>query len=96
VGAVSAPARRSSQERRPAGSTAGSVVRNAEGTMEDTRTLRELGEEELEQVCGGKLVLANPGGQPHGASAATFTQSGNLPPGQNKDLPPGQQQQLGL
>lgn len=59
--------------------------------MEDKRTLRELSEKELEQVSGGKLIEENPGGQPQGRSAATETQSGNRPPGQNKDLPPGQQ-----
>jgi hypothetical protein len=53
--------------------------------------MRELSGKELEQVCGGKLTTANPGGQPNGASAATITSGGNKPPGQNKDLPPGQQ-----
>ena len=53
-------------------------------------TLRELSEEELDQVNGGTLESANPGGQPHGASQTTTTSgNGNAPPGQNKDLPPG-------
>jgi hypothetical protein len=59
--------------------------------MEDTRTLRELSEKEVEQVCGGALTSENPGGQSHGASQTT-TNSGskeNAPPGQNKNLPPG-------
>ncbi len=60
--------------------------------MQDRRTLRELSEKELEQVCGGKLITENPGGQPHGASQMTTTSgNGNAPPGQNKDLPPGLQ-----
>jgi bacteriocin-like protein len=54
--------------------------------------MRVLTEAELEQVSGGKLQSANPGGQPHGASQTTTTSgSGNAPPGQNKDLPPGLQ-----
>jgi hypothetical protein len=53
--------------------------------------VRELTEAELDHVTGGALVQRNPGGQDTGRSAATETQSGNRPPGQNKDLPPGQQ-----
>jgi bacteriocin-like protein len=53
--------------------------------------LRELTEKELEQVSGGKLTSANPGGQPHGESQITTNSGGNKPPGQNKDLPPGLQ-----
>jgi hypothetical protein len=53
--------------------------------------LRELTEKEIEQVSGGKLTSANPGGQPHGESQITSNQGGNKPPGQNKDLPPGLQ-----
>jgi hypothetical protein len=53
--------------------------------------MRELSGKELEQVCGGALTTANPGGQPQGASAETTTSGGNAPPGQNKDLPPGLQ-----
>jgi hypothetical protein len=74
---------------------AGSPERNAEETinaeeiMEDTRTLRELSEKELEQVCGGALTSENPGGQPQGASQTTTNSGGNAPPGQNKNLPPG-------
>jgi hypothetical protein len=52
---------------------------------------RELTEKEIEQVSGGKLTSANPGGQPHGASQITENSGGNKPPGQNKDLPPGLQ-----
>ncbi len=60
--------------------------------MEDTRTLRELSEKELEQVSGGQgLTTANPGGQPQGRSQETTTPGGNAPPGQNKNLPPGLQ-----
>ena len=60
--------------------------------MQDRRTLRELSEKELEQVCGGALTSANPGGQPPGESQITTTSgNGNAPPGQNKDLPPGLQ-----
>jgi hypothetical protein len=55
--------------------------------------MRELSGKELEQVCGGKLESANPGGQPHGASQITTNSGGNTPPGQNKDLPPGIEQQ---
>ena len=62
---------------------------NEEKIMEDKRTLRELSEKEREQVCGGALSSANPGGQPHGASQITTNSGGNTPPGQNKDLPPG-------
>jgi hypothetical protein len=63
---------------------------NAEEIMKDTRTLRELSEKEVEQVCGGALTSANPGGQSEGASQTTTTSgNGNAPPGQNKDLPPG-------
>ena len=54
--------------------------------------MRELSGKELEQVCGGKLQSANPGGQPHGESQITTTSgNGNAPQGQNKDLPPGLQ-----
>jgi hypothetical protein len=53
--------------------------------------LRELTEKEIEQVSGGKLTSANPGGQPHGESQITTNSGGNKPPGQNKDLPPGLQ-----
>ena len=54
--------------------------------------MRELSEKEVDQVSGGKLESANPGGQPHGASQITTTSgNGNAPPGQNKDLPPGLQ-----
>ena len=56
--------------------------------------LRELTEKELDQVSGGKLEFANPGGQPQGASQITTTSGGNAPPGQNKDLPPGIAQQI--
>jgi hypothetical protein len=59
--------------------------------IEDTRTLRELSEKELEHVGGGKLTSENPGGQPHGASQITKNSGGNEPPGQNKNLPPGLQ-----
>ena len=62
---------------------------NAEEIMKDTRTLRELSEKEVEQVCGGALTSANPGGQPQGASQTTTNSGGNAPPGQNKNLPPG-------
>jgi hypothetical protein len=56
--------------------------------------MRELSGKELEQVCGGALESANPGGQPQGASQVTTTSgNGNAPPGQNKDLPPGIEQQ---
>jgi hypothetical protein len=57
------------------------------------RTLRELSGKELEHVCGGagnNWTTANPGGQPHGASAVTYNGGDNAPAGQNKDLPPGQ------
>jgi hypothetical protein len=53
--------------------------------------MRELSGKELEQVCGGALTSANPGGQPQGASQTTTNSGGNEPPGQNKDLPPGLQ-----
>jgi len=46
--------------------------------------MRKLTEAELEQVSGGRLQSANPGGQPHGASQITTTSgNGNAPPGQN-------------
>lgn len=56
--------------------------------------VRKLTEKELKQVYGGaspNWTTANPGGQPHGASAVTYNNGGNAPTGQNKDLPPGQQ-----
>ena len=59
--------------------------------MTDTRKLRDLNENELKQVSGGKLSSANPGDQTKGRSQKTTTSGGNAPPGQNKDLPPGLQ-----
>jgi hypothetical protein len=52
--------------------------------------MRELSGKELEQVCGGALSSANPGGQSEGRSQETTTSGNdNAPPGQNKNLPPG-------
>ncbi len=58
--------------------------------------LRELTDKELDYVSGGALETYNPGGQSQGASQVTYTSSGNVPPGQNKDLPAGIAQQVGL
>jgi hypothetical protein len=44
--------------------------------------------------AGNNWTTANPGGQPHGASAVTYNGGGNAPAGQNKNLPPGQQKQF--
>ncbi len=59
----------------------------------EKRDVRELKENELGQVYGGKLSSANPGGQQHGASQIT-TNGHNNPPGQNKNLPPGLKKNL--